>query len=129
MKFKAPGACPVCGREMAITRLSCGYCETKLEGEFAAGKFSRLSQEQLDFIEVFVKNRGNIKEVEKELGISYPTVRNRLDGVIQALGYRADNSPEPAEEDKTVPQDVLAALERGEITPKEAVKQLRKAGK
>lgn len=129
MKYKAPDNCPVCGHELTIARLSCGYCQTKLEGEFTAGKFSRLALEQIDFIEVFVKNRGNIKEVEKELGISYPTVRSRLDGVIQALGYRVDSGPELIEEDKTGRRDILAALERGELTPKEAAKQLRKAGK
>jgi len=129
MKYKAPGRCPVCGHELAITRLSCDYCQARLEGEFTTGKFGRLAQDQLEFIEVFVKNRGNIKEVEKELGISYPTVRNRLDGVIQALGYRVDNSPELPEEDKPDQQEVLAALERGEITPKEAAKQLRRNGK
>ena len=128
MKYKAPGRCPVCGHELTVTRLSCGHCQTKLEGEFATCKFCQLPTEQMEFIEVFIKCRGNIKDVERELGISYPTVRNRLDGVIQSLGYRVEN-PEPPAEDKERGQDILGALERGELTAQEAARQLRRPGR
>lgn len=77
----------------------------------------------MDFIEVFIKCRGNIKDVEKELGISYPTVSNRLDGIIQALGYHIEQDDR---EEKDRKQEILAALERGELTSQEAAKQLRK---
>lgn len=124
MKYKAPGDCPVCGHQLMVTRLSCDHCQTRLEGDFDFCKFCRLPTEQREFIEVFVKCRGNIKDVEKELGISYPTVRNRLDGAIEALGYRVDKSDIAAEKDYR--QEILKALENGEISADEAARQLRK---
>ncbi len=129
MRYKAPGQCPVCNNELTVTKLSCAKCGTKLEGEFSTCKFCRLPAEQRDFIEVFIKCRGNIKDVEKELGISYPTVRNRLDAAIEALGYRVErDAGELAEEkeERQARQAVLDSLERGEITPQEAAKQLKK---
>lgn len=128
MKFKAPSRCPVCDHQLSISRLTCNHCQTKLEGEFTSCKFCKLPDEQVEFIEVFIKCRGNIKDVEKELGISYPTVRNRLDGIIQALGYSLDKS-EADEEKKLKRQEILSALEKGEISPQEASKLLRKSGK
>ncbi len=128
MDYQAPGRCPVCGHELRVTRLSCRHCQTKLEGEFTTCKFCQLPPEQMEFIKVFIKCRGNIKDVEKELGISYPTVRSRLDGAIQALGYKVEPAAAPAE-DKERRQDILGALERGELTAPEAAKLLRRAGK
>jgi hypothetical protein len=110
-----------------VSQLSCGYCSTKLEGEFALCKFCQLPDEQRAFLEVFVKCRGNIKDIEKELGISYPTVRNRLDAIIEALGYRVERPDN--NESKAKKQEILDALERGEITTEEATKQLRALGK
>lgn len=124
MNYKSPSQCPVCGHELVISRLSCNHCQTTLEGTFTPCKFCKLPPEQMEFIEVFIKCRGNIKDVEKELGISYPTVRNRLDGIIQALGYRIDRNDAGGEE-KDKRQQILAAVERGEITSREAAKQLR----
>jgi hypothetical protein len=116
--------CPVCGEELTIIKLACNHCQTKIEGDFAQSAFCHLPGEQLDFVEVFLKCRGNIKDVEKELGISYPTVRNRLDSVLQALGYRGERSePRP---DETSRQSILAALEKGDISSEEAAQQLRK---
>ena len=82
------GRCPVCGDELAVTRLHCGSCDTQIEGRFQLGRFQRLSAEQLAFLEVFVKNRGIIKDVEAELGISYPTVRARLDESCARWAFR-----------------------------------------
>ena len=135
MNYKAPGQCPICGDELKITSLGCSTCKTKLEGRFTGCKFCRLPDEQLEFIEVFIKCRGNIKDVEKELGISYPTVRNRLEGVIQALGYSIDKTGDYTEERKNSQitsekrQLILNALENGELSPQEAAQQLRKLGK
>jgi hypothetical protein len=126
MKYQAPGTCPVCGERLAVTRLSCGRCNSRLEGDFEFCKFSRLPVEQREFIEVFIKCRGNIKDVEKELGISYPTVRNRLDGVIEALGHRVDKNEGAVGNENENRQTVLKALENGEITAEEAARQLRK---
>src|SRR4051812_9615919 len=83
--YPVPGTCPVCGNELTVTRLRCGQCHTTLEGLFNLGRFYYLSREQQQFIAVFVKCRGKIKDVEEELGISYPTVVGRLDEVIAAL--------------------------------------------
>lgn len=129
IKYKAPGICPVCGRELSVTRLSCTFCPTKLEGDFATCKFCQLPDEQREFIEVFIKCRGNIKDVEKELGISYPTVRNRLDAAIEALGYRVVKDEAELCDEKKQRQEILDALERGEIAPPEAAKLLKRIGK
>lgn len=129
MKYKVPGICPVCGHELSVTRLSCTFCPTKLEGDFTSCKFCQLPNEQREFIEVFIKCRGNIKDVEKELGISYPTVRNRLDSAIEALGYRVEKDDSEVDDEKKQRQEILDALERGEISPPEAAKQLKRIGK
>lgn len=127
IKNKILTHCPACSNELTITRLSCDHCQIKIEGEFILNKFCRLPNEQVEFIDVFLKCRGNIKDVEKELGISYPTVRNRLDGVLQALGHQIDKNESPQE----VPcrQDILDAVEKGELSSEEAARQLRKLKK
>lgn len=127
IRYRAPGICPVCNHELNISKLSCSYCQTKLEGEFTTCKFCQLPTEQREFIEVFIKCRGNIKDIEKELGISYPTVRNRLNSAIEALGYRVEKVD--FEEEKEHRQEILEALEKGEITVEEATQKLRKVSK
>jgi hypothetical protein len=79
-----------------------------------------LSKAQKQFIETFIRCRGNIKEVEKELGISYPTVRSKLDDIVQALGYSVK---EPRVEDET--KAILDMLNRGEIKHEDALKLLK----
>jgi len=110
--------CPVCDSGMAVSELTCESCGTSVRGRFPVPDLCRLPDELYQFLVVFVKNRGVIRDVEKELGISYPTVRSRLDAVLAALGFteqvgRADRS------------QVIEMLERGEITPEEAEKLLR----
>jgi hypothetical protein len=78
--------CPVCADELTITRLHCRSCGTALEGEFGVGRFGRLDREQMSLLESFLRSRGNLKEMERELGISYPTVRGRVDALVRALG-------------------------------------------
>ncbi len=119
MKKEAIGRCPVCGHGMEINKLHCNYCDTSIEGKFSLCKFCKLKDEQKFFVEVFIKNRGNIKEIEKELGISYPTVRNKLEDVIEALGYNAKYSP------KIDKKSILNKLSSGEISAEEAVKMLK----
>jgi len=123
----------MCEAELVVTHLRCQQCGTGLEGVFHLNKFDRLSREQLRFVDVFIKNRGVIRDVEQELKISYPTVRNRLDEVIRALGY--DATGEPIEEDRAAPapdpakrRAILDRLQAGEISAEEAVLQLRGAG-
>ncbi len=123
-KRKLVGRCPACGSDLEVTRLQCFNCDTAIEGRFEACKFCLLSREQRDFIETFIRCRGNIKEVERELGISYPTVRGRLDHVIRALGYDVGPSEEDLKADERR-KDILARLNRGEIQPEEAIKLLK----
>jgi hypothetical protein len=85
--------CPVCSGELAVTRLHCRSCGTTLEGEFSVGRFGRLTREQLLLLESFLRSRGNLRDMERELSISYPTVRSRVEALVRALGFgpRADS--------------------------------------
>ena len=78
--------CPVCSGELLVTRLECRACGTAIEGEFSVGRFGRLSREQMALLESFLRSRGNLKELERELKVSYPTVRARIDALVRALG-------------------------------------------
>jgi len=84
--------CPVCAGELAISRLHCRTCGTTLEGEFGVGRFGKLSREQMAILESFLRSRGNLKEMERALGISYPTVRARVEALVQALGLADSES-------------------------------------
>ena len=117
---KVISRCPVCGAELTVARLKCRSCDTVIENDFKLSKFDYLSDEELYFTETFIKCRGNIKEVEKELKISYPTVRAKLDGVIKKLGYEAQPDAETMKR-----EEILKALERGELTAEEAIAQLK----
>ena len=128
-QHKAPGKCPVCGEKLSITRLKCPNCTTTIEGDFVPCEFCRLPKDELDFIKVFIKCRDNIKDVEKELGISYPTVRSKLDGVIRSLGYEVENKEEIEEKRKAKEEaksDVLDKLSKGEISAKDAAEMIKK---
>lgn len=115
--------CPVCGGELKVTKLECSNCNSKIEGEFKLSKFNYLSDEQLKFALVFLKNAGNIKAVEKELDISYPTVKKNLDELIEALGFsKVDIKEEVTEYNNR--KDVLAALKDNRISYEEAKKIL-----
>ena len=116
MKNQIIGNCPVCGDMLHVTKLECDGCHTTINGEFYLSKFSYLKKEHLYFIEVFLKNRGNIKQIEKEMSISYPTVKKNLDEVIKALGYDVKNNN----------MDILAKLDSGELSPTEAAELLKK---
>ncbi|CDF59215.1 DUF2089 domain-containing protein [Thermobrachium celere] len=120
MTFKIISKCPVCNSKLIATKLKCKKCETVIENEFELSRFSNLTTEQLNFIEVFIKCRGNIKDVEKELGVSYPTVRSKLDDVISALGYIPTKTKD---ENNTL--DILTKLENGEITADDAINLLK----
>ena len=121
MARKVLSTCPVCKERLHVTELGCDSCNTKISGKFELDKFNYLTDEEKYFIEIFVKNRGNIKEIEKDLGISYPTVRRNLDNVISALGYNPEN--DEAVVDK---KEVLEKLSKGEISSEEALKLLKK---
>ncbi|MFW5687942.1 MAG: DUF2089 domain-containing protein [Spirochaetota bacterium] len=111
--------CPACGNsEFRIERLACTNCGTAVEGRFSVSRLATLPDDQVAFVETFLKCRGNIKEVERELGISYPTVRSRLDKVVARLGLGED-------ETRLGRREILAALERNEMKPEEAVQALK----
>ncbi|WP_337845847.1 DUF2089 domain-containing protein [Thermus sp.] len=114
-----PVRCPACEGLLAVRVLFCPACGTEVSGRFALSEFALLPKEHLEFLRLFVRARGNLKEVERALGISYPTVRARLEALLRALGY------EEAEEARTGRLEVLEALRRGEITVEEAVARLR----
>ena len=111
--------CPACAERMKVVKVRCPACDLAVEGDFPSSRLGLLLPEHQRFIEIFVAARGNIKEVEKRLGISYPTVRRRLDEVIGALGTVSLEAEQSSDE-------ILKALECGEITAKEAAERLRR---
>ena len=125
--FHAPAQCPVCGERMLVTKLRCSHCGTELSGEFAPCRFCRLEEKHLQFVETFLRCRGSIKEVERALGVSYPTVKNMLDAALTALGL--DEKPElRALREKEERAETLQRLSDGEIdvdTAIEALHQLK----
>ena len=115
--------CPVCKDELVITRLQCQTCSTSIEGHFFGGPFANLSREQMEFIEMFIRVEGKLSRMEGELGLSYPTVRNRLHDVIRAMGY------EPGKDDSSTMDEekrrgILADLDAGRISSEDAMRAL-----
>ena len=122
MVHKQPGQCPVCGGDMVIKELECPTCQVTVRGSFETCPFCILTGEQLELIKIFLKARGNIKEVERELGISYPTVRGRLDDIVRALGFTPAKEATPE-----LKGELLAKLESGEIDADEFIRRLDEA--
>ena len=110
--------CPYCKGDFDIKHVQCQGCKVEIKGQFKVNRFHMFDPEQLYFIEVFLKTEGNIKLVEKELGISYPTVKNRLQKIIQVLGY----DKEPLRTDDRL--DILNKLSSGEMEVSEALELL-----
>ena len=121
--YAAPSRCPVCQSELEVTRLHCSTCDTSIEGRFSGGPIAHLTAEHLDFIVSFVRCEGKINRMEQELGVSYPTIRNRLHEVIRALGYEPGRD-EPVEVSLETRSTVLADLDSGKISPDEAMRLL-----
>ena len=125
--FHAPSQCPVCGGTMAVTRLKCGNCGTELTGSFSPCRFCRLEEKHLQFVETFLRCRGSIKEVEKALGVSYPTVKNMLDAALNALGFDEKQELRALREQEER-AEILSRLSSREIdvdTAIEALNQLK----
>ena len=131
--------CPVCSNELSVTRLHCRSCGTTLEGEFSVGRFGRLTKEQLVLLESFLRSRGNLRDMERELGISYPTVRSRVEALVRALGFGPRDGDETADEpaggsassgaDGATRQEILERLARHEIGAEEAALAIRALGR
>lgn len=111
---------PISGKELIVTRLECPESGIVIEGRFTLGWIGRLSREQLEFVELLVKNRGNINSVAGELKVAYNTARNRLDDIVAALGYA-----QPYEEPRVERRVVLDRLAAKEISVEEAMRLLR----
>src|SRR5512147_178217 len=119
-----PTRCPLCGGEVTVTRIYCQDCDTTIEGRFTGGPFSQLTQDQLSFVETFIRCEGKITRMEVELDLSYPTIRNRLHEVIRALGFEPgkDEIVEVSAEKRS---SVLEELEAGRLSADEAMRILR----
>jgi len=129
-KYPVISECPVCHHDLVVEKLSCEHCGSAVEGKFALSKFNYLDTDKLYFIEVFVKNRGNIKAIEKEMDYSYPTIKKMLDDVIIDLGYSLDSEPEEVKETDSQPKmsrvDILGKIASGEINVIQAAELLKK---
>ncbi|MGE5140010.1 MAG: DUF2089 domain-containing protein [Rudaea sp.] len=125
--------CPACGGQIVITECRCRDCNLQMRGQFQPGLFSALSEDQLTFVRIFLRVRGNLSEVEKVLGISYPTIRNKLDEINGVLDTAEQPAAEPV---RAVPapstdatgeerRRVLQQVASGEITAAEALERLK----
>lgn len=123
--YRAPADCPVCGDELVVIAKGCRHCGTELHGEFAGTEFDLLDEAELELIRVFLSSRGNLREVEKHLKVSYPTARSRFDAVLTKLGLTpggegtTDHSAEELSED-----EVLARVAAGELSAQDAASLL-----
>jgi len=120
LKPLMPHECPVCHEQLEVTGLACPNCQTRIEGRFAINEFAALPSDQLEILRLFVKTRGNLKEMERILGVSYPTVRARFETLLRSLGYEDEQSD--AAEERAL---ILQQLEKGEISADEAAELLR----
>jgi hypothetical protein len=128
--------CPVCAGELAVTRLHCRSCGTTLEGEFSVGRFGRLTKEQLALLESFLRSRGNLRDMERELALSYPTIRSRVEALVRALGFGPRDGDEASADDNPAAskaassrQEILERLARREIGADEAAAAIRALGR
>jgi hypothetical protein len=117
-----PTTCPVCQEILSVRRLHCRNCDTTIEGHFDLGRLWQLTPNQLSFVEAFIRCEGKLNRLEKELGMSYPTLRARLTEVIRAMGYSVGPEPEPISDEER--HRILDDLANGRITPEEAMTML-----
>jgi hypothetical protein len=117
-----PTTCPICNEILSIRRLHCRNCDTTIEGHFDLGRLGQLTPDQLSFVEAFVRCEGKLNRLEKELGMSDPTLRSRLTEIIRALGYSV--GPEPVLISDEERHRILDDLANGRISPEEAMSLL-----
>src|SRR6202165_828328 len=115
---RAPSNCPVCNHRLATTRLTCPECSTELSGAFTSCEFCVLTDEDRDVLRVFLASRGNMKELERHLGVSYPTARARFDALLAKIGI---DRPAPAAPSRV---ELMEQVSRGEIDIDEALRRL-----
>lgn len=114
-------SCPVCGDPLAVTRLHCRKCDTAIDGHFEVGRLGRLTPEQVNFVEAFVRCEGKLNRMEREVGLSYPTLRARLTEIIRQMGFVVGAEAGVSDEERHRVLDELAA---GKITSEEAMRAL-----
>jgi hypothetical protein len=123
-----PTRCPLCGGEVTVTRIYCQDCDTTIEGQFSVGAFDQLSPEHLAFAEAFIRNEGKLNRMEVELGLSYPTLRSRLNELRQAMGYEVGQeepaAPGVSDEER---RQILDDLASGKLKSEDAVRKLQGA--
>lgn len=112
------GKCPVCGNDLNVAKLKCNHCHIEIAGDFTLSKFDYLEKSEVRFIELFLVNQGNIKEMEKQLGISYPTVKKLLDQIVNKLGLTLKESAPLSQ------KEIYEKVAKGELSPEEAAKLL-----
>ena len=118
--------CPVCASELVVERLHCQSCDTIIEGMFEPIRdaFSNLSSEQMQFVLNFIRCEGRFNRLEEELNLSYPTLRNRLNDIVRALGFepgKEDLLPKPNADER---RKILESLEKGELDINEVQRRL-----
>ena len=133
--MKQVSQCPVCDASLQVTELSCARCETRLKGRFPAPPLARLPEEHQRFVEVFLRCRGVLRDVERALGVSYPTVRARLDAAVDSLESLADpSSAAPSAATAVAPGDevkkrILRDVAEGRVDASEAARALKRLGR
>jgi hypothetical protein len=123
------GRCPICHSELTVTRLHCRSCGTTVEGSFSLGPLQRLSQDQIQFVEAFVRNRGSLKDVGSELNMSYPTINSRLNDILMTMGH-GDRVKVPESHDnpgvsRERRREILTQVRDGALTAADAERLLR----
>jgi len=115
-QHRAPSACPVCGDQLAVTRLGCESCGTELAGMFTPCGFCGLDDRETEMLRVFLASRGNLREVEKHLGVSYPTARARFADLLTKLGLAGEDEPAAT----PTRDQILSEVAAGVLSPTEA---------
>ena len=105
--------CPICQGKLRVIKLKCNSCKTSIEGNFITSSLLNLPSAHQEFIELFVLSSGSLKEMSRRLGVSYPTVRSRLNEIISAL-------EEEIKKKEEYKKEILGKIERGKISPEEA---------
>jgi hypothetical protein len=115
---RPPLNCPVCNERLALTRLACPACSTELSGGFTTCEFCVLTDEDREVLRVFLASRGNMKELERHLGVSYPTARARFDSLLAKIGIERPATPAPSR------LELMEQVARGELDVDEALRRL-----
>ena len=116
----------MCGDHLAVTRLGCGSCGTELAGVFAACEFCALDDKDVATLRVFLSSRGNLRELERHLGVSYPTARQRFTDLLTKLGLGEESLDQvPAAPAPPTRDEILAQVAAGTLTPAAAADALR----